>query len=96
MLMETVWTYESVKNYRQNLDYLVKEWDYSVVADFIEKVECCIELIKENWNIGSYEKVLDCHKILVVQQIYLFYEIKDNVLIIHNIWNTKRKPYWSE
>lgn len=92
--MKIIWSKTADRNYRKNLDYLKQEWSYEVIKDFIEETDNCIARIKYNPNIGQFDKLIGCYKILVVKQIYLFYEMKNNTIFIHNIWNNKRKPYW--
>ncbi len=93
--MKVIWSKTADINYRKNLDYLKREWDYEVLINFIDEVDNCINRISDNPSIGMFDKLISCNKLLVVKQIYLFYEVSDNVIYIHNIWNNKRKPFWS-
>lgn len=92
--MKIIWSKTADRNYRKNLDYLKKEWSYKVLKSFIDETDNCIQKIGENPNIGRFDKLIGCNKILIVKQIYLFYEVENNTIYINNVWNNKRKPYW--
>ncbi|MCG2420307.1 type II toxin-antitoxin system RelE/ParE family toxin [Aequorivita sp. F47161] len=93
--MVTIWSETATKNYRQNLRYLLEEWGYSVMKQFIIKVEKTIEKIKIYPNIGAYDEKIGCYKILIVKQIYLFYDVNNKNLHVLDVWNNYKKPFWN-
>lgn len=78
----------------ENIDYLFKEWYLSVVLEYEKEVNKTIELLKVNPKLGAFDNDLGLYKILIVPQIYLFYEIAKNEIHIIRIWNNFKKPYW--
>lgn len=93
--MKIIWSELAIRNYRENLDYLVNNWNYNVLSNFIDEVDSCILKISKNPSIGKYDDLINCNKLLIIKQIYLFYEVINGTLYILNIWNNKRKPYWN-
>ena len=83
--MKNIWSRTADRNYRKNLDYLKREWNYEVLNNFINQTDSCIQQIEKNPNIGRFDELIGCNKILIVKQIYLFYEVVDNTIYIHNI-----------
>lgn len=94
--MKIIWSDIAKKNYRENLDYLINEWNYEVMKNFIEEFDNTVLLISKYPNAGQYEKKTELHKFLVVKQIYIFYEVifEKKELRIHNVWNNKKKPFF--
>lgn len=92
--MRVEWSDTAIKNYRENIKYLLEEWNYKVMVHFIDETDNCISTIQKFPGVGSYDERLGFNKFLVVEQIYLFYEVINDILYIHNVWNNKRHPYW--
>ena len=92
--MRVEWSETAIENYKRNIKYLLKEWNYRVMVHFIDETDRCISTIQKFPNIGHYDVQLEYNKLLVVEQIYLFYEVIDDIIYIHNVWNNKRYPYW--
>lgn len=89
--MKEIWTTEAKKTFAENIEYLKKRWTINEVNDFVEKSFKGIDLIKLNPNIGRYDKSWDANKLLIVPQIYLFYEIDKNNLVLITFWNNYQK-----
>lgn len=92
--MNVKWSQTAQINYRQNLHYLLEEYGYKVMKEFIEIMIKTVEKIIEFPELGAYDKDIGCRKILVVKQIYLFYEINNGELNLLDVWNNYKKPYW--
>lgn len=90
--MEIVWTFQAHNSYWDNIDYLVRYWNNVVADNFEDETLRVFEIIQKNPNIGQYDEAFDCDKLLIVKQIYLLYEIKDNKLILLNFWDNRQKP----
>jgi len=80
--------------FTENCEYLVSEWNYKVLKNFIEEFERIQELLKLNPKLGMFDEELGLYKILIVKQIYIFYTIKNNELTVVNFWNNNKNPYW--
>jgi len=92
--MKVIWTQKAVKENQNNIDYLINNWEKKVLVNYLNAVETTIGFLKNNPNLGKFDNLIDCHKILVVKQIYLFYDIIDGDLYILSFWNNYQKPYW--
>jgi plasmid stabilization system protein ParE len=92
--MEIVWTDRAYFSYDSNIAYLYGEWSLEVALNFINKTEEAEKLLLENPNLGRFDDELKLYKLLIVKQIYLFYEIHNNNLVFMDFWNNYKNPYW--
>ncbi|WP_026449897.1 type II toxin-antitoxin system RelE/ParE family toxin [Aequorivita capsosiphonis] len=92
--MEIIWTNSAVIDNLDNIEYLLDEWNINVVLAYEEKVLEIEKLILTNPEIGIYDKDLNLYKRLVVPQIYMMYEIRNEKIFILRMWNNYKKPYW--
>ncbi|MEO9815194.1 MAG: type II toxin-antitoxin system RelE/ParE family toxin [Flavobacteriaceae bacterium] len=92
--MQIIWTKSAVQDNLENIDYLIKEWYYSVALKYEQKVITTEELIRKSPFLGRYDDDLGLYKILVVEQIYMFYEVRGDAIYIVRMWNNFQKPYW--
>ncbi|CAM3305009.1 type II toxin-antitoxin system RelE/ParE family toxin [Aequorivita lipolytica] len=92
--MEIVWTDRAYFSYDSNIAYLYGGWSLEVALNFINKTEEAEKLLLENPNLGRFDDELKLYKLLIVKQIYLFYEIHNNNLVFMNFWNNYKNPYW--
>lgn len=90
--MKEIWTREAKNTFKENIIYLKSKWTLHEVNSFIEKTLQGIDLIKVNPNIGHYDKIWDAYKLLITPQIYLFYEIDEEHLVLITFWNNYQKP----
>ncbi len=92
--MEIIWSDRAYFSYDNNIHYLLNEWSVEVAKGFIEKTEEAEKLLLENPHLGRFDEDLMLYKLLVVKQIYLFYEIHGKHIVIIDFWNNYKKPYW--
>lgn len=92
--MEIIWTDLAFYSYDRNVEYLLGEWSMEVAIKFIFKVEEAEKLLIKNPNLGSFDEELNLHKLLIVKQIYLLYELEGNHIVFIDFWNNFQKPYW--
>jgi len=92
--MKIIWSNIARLNNLKNLDYLFNNWNLDVVLNYEEKLINVENSLINNPYLGQFDKKLNLYKILVVPQVYLFYEIDQNQIKIINIWNNHKKPYW--
>lgn len=90
--MKEIWTTEAKNTFAENIKYLKKRWTINEVNSFVEKSFEVIDLIKSNPSIGQYDKNWEANKFLIVPQIYLFYEIDNENLVLITFWNNYQKP----
>lgn len=80
------------------LAYLEKEWSHKVAVEFLLKIDRRIELLARQPHIGVLSaKVKDTRGLLITRHNRLYYKIKDNNVIILNMYDTrihpKKNPY---
>ena len=92
--MDIKWTNTAIRENNNNINYLLENWETSVLENYLDNLEKTIRQIKRFPDIGMYDENFKAHKILVVRQIYLFYDIRNNTIFIKSIWNNYRKPIW--
>lgn len=92
--MEIIWTDRALYSYDKNIAYLLDEWTMEVALKFIKKVEEGEKCLIINPNLGRFDEELKLNKLLIVEQIFLFYEIDDGYIVLIDFWNNFQKPYW--
>ncbi|MGB0880117.1 MAG: type II toxin-antitoxin system RelE/ParE family toxin [Polaribacter sp.] len=92
--MKIIWTEKAVIENEKNIDYLIMNWEQKVLINYLNKLDSLINLLATNPNLGQYDKEIGSRKILVVKQIYMFYEMRDHKIIIRSFWNNYKKPFW--
>ena len=78
----------------ENINYLLNNFNYQVLTSYLLKLEKIINLLEKEILEGNFDNELGLHKILITKQIYLFYEVHNNTILIVTIWNNYKKPYW--
>ncbi len=75
------------------MSYLDEQWGESVGLDFIKLIDSKILLLALQPNIGiRSQKLKDARSILITKHNRLTYRIRDNILIILNLSDTRRHP----
>jgi len=75
------------------LVYLKKEWSHKVATDFLLKIDRRIELLTKQPYIGALSaKVKDVRGLLITRHNRLYYKIKDDKVIILNMYDTRMNP----
>lgn len=92
--MRIIWTNKAFDSYQKNIEYLLEEWSIEVTVNFINETEKVEDLLKGNPNLGRFDEDLKLYKLLVIKQIYLFYEMDGINIVLINFWNNYKKPYW--
>ncbi len=76
-----------------NLSYLQNNWPKISLLNFLDKEEKTIDLIKNNPTFFPlWKENLNIRKAIIVKQITLFYEVKNNVIEILLFWNNYQNP----
>ena len=73
--MNIIWADTAKKDYWQNIDYLLQQWDEDVAMDFIQDLENTTALLADNPKIGVKTDYKNIRKFPVVKQISLFYRV---------------------
>lgn len=76
-----------------NLNYLINNWPIKSSTKFLDKVDKTIILLLENpefypfWNASK-----NLRKAIIVKQITMFYEVKQDTIEILLFWNNYQNP----
>jgi plasmid stabilization system protein ParE len=90
--MEIIWTDEAKKTFKNNINYLKENWSKNEVQNFVLEAFNSIETIKKMPHIGKYDAFFECNILLVVKQISLFYDVKEEKIILLTFWDNRQKP----
>ena len=91
--MRVHWTEEAAFSFNDNIAYLIREWNDSVVEDFIDKADEAISSISKHPTLHIViDKKKRVHRCLVVKQISLFYRIMDDRIELISFWNNYQDP----
>jgi plasmid stabilization system protein ParE len=80
------------------LAYLEKEWSHKVAEEFLIKIDRRINQLTKQPHLGvSSSKIKDVRGLLITRHNRMYYKIKDDKVIILNMYDTrinpKRNPY---
>jgi plasmid stabilization system protein ParE len=92
MVFKVIWSKFAVKDYSQNVDYLLKEWTLTDAQEFANNAENIINIISkmpESFPLSDYKNV---RKATVCKQISLLYKINKTEIILLRFWNNKQSP----
>ena len=92
--MLIIWSNTANSDNLQNIGYLFENWNLKVVLNYEQKVIEIENLLLSNPKLGSFDENLGLYKILIIPQIYLFYNLNGDEIQIIRIWNNYKKPYW--
>lgn len=90
--MEVIWNLEAKNTFAENIEFLKGRWTIKEIDTFIDKTEQLLKLLKKNPELGQFDEDWQAYKFLVVPQIYMFYEIQGNKLVLLYFWNNYKKP----
>ena len=86
------WTLESEQTFYRNLEYLEQDWTYTVMNEFLDRVEDVISKIKINPQLYPLYK-RDVRKCVINERIVLYYRIVENKTIdLLTFWSTYQNP----
>ena len=75
------------------LTYLEKEWSHKVAVEFLLKIDRRIDLLARQPHVGVLSsKVKNIRGLLITRHNRLYYKIKDNKVIILNMYDTRINP----
>lgn len=90
--MKIIWTHEAILSFKQNILYLTENWSLEEIREFKVKTKSVLKNLKDNPKMGYYDDDWQCHRILVLKQITLFYSPENEEIVLISFWNNKRKP----
>lgn len=93
MALTVYWTKRADKKLASITDYLNQEWGENVVRKFIKTIDDFLDILVEFPEIGSLENSQkNIRGFVIVKQLTLFYRIKNNKIIILNLFDNRQSP----
>ena len=75
------------------LSYLEKEWSHKVAEEFLLKIDRRIDLLTKQPEVGApSEKIKNVRGLLITRHNRLYYKIKNDKVILLNIYDTRMNP----
>ena len=93
MALEIFWSKQADKKFDSILDYLKLEWGESSLKIFVKKVFDFLDTLKDCPEIGTVEnKELNIRGFVIIKQVTVFYQIRDNKIILLNFYDNRQRP----
>jgi plasmid stabilization system protein ParE len=93
MALEIYWSKPATRRFDLILDYLEDEWGRHSVSLFVKKVYDFLDLLSMFPEIGSVEnKELNIRGFVIVKQLTVFYQIRDDKIVLLNFYDNRQKP----
>ena len=75
------------------LTYLEGEWSHKVAVEFLVKIDRRIDLLTKQPYVGAPStKVKDIRGLLITRHNRIYYKIKDDKVVILNMYDTRINP----
>ena len=90
--MEVIWSDDATEDYQDNIQFLLNRWSERSAMNFIEEINTIIDLLKLNpeaYPLSNYKGV---RRAVIRKQITLFYQKKENSIVLIRLWNTYKNP----
>jgi len=93
MALKIGWTANALEDYRQVVDYLLREWTLKVAADFVNILEKRVDNLSSFPNIGIASlKDPSIRSIIITKHNKLYYRISPGKVEILDIFDTRQSP----
>ncbi len=93
MAFEIEWTKRADREFDNIIEYLSKEWNYSVKNNFMESFYNKLDLISLFPEIGvSISKEKKIRGTLVTEHIRIYYRIMNKKIILITLFDTRQDP----
>lgn len=94
MNRKVIWSTAAALDFDENLQHLMKNWSEKQAEKFVNDTKKQILNLSSMPHMGHFEPAIRAFKMLLVKQIYIFYEFDDENIYILKFWNNYKKPYW--
>lgn len=90
--MKIVWSKKANYTFYHIQYYLEQYWTILITQKFIKDTLHIITLLEKNPQLGKYNAELECRELVISKQVKLYYEIKENDIILITFSNNRQKP----
>ena len=93
MALDILWSKKIEQKFEKLIEYLEDEWGTASVRIFVKKVFDFIDVLQEFPTIGTIENSeLNIRGFVIMEQITLFYQIRDEKIILLNFYDNRQNP----
>ncbi len=93
MALDIFWSKKAEKRFDSIISYLEVEWGTNTTKLFVKKVYDFLDLLSEFPEIGTIEnKELNIRGFVIVKQLTLFYQIREDRIILLNFYDNRQRP----
>jgi plasmid stabilization system protein ParE len=93
MALEVFWSKRADKKFDKIIGYIEEEWGKHRDSLFVKKVYDFLDILAEFPEIGTIEKnELNIRGFVIVAQLTIFYQIREDKLIILNFYDNRQNP----
>ncbi|TAL42092.1 MAG: type II toxin-antitoxin system RelE/ParE family toxin [Chitinophagaceae bacterium] len=93
MALQIIWTSNALEDYRQVVDYLLKEWPLKTTIDFVITTEERVQMLGSFPYIGIASiKDPKIRSIVITKHNKLYYRISEDKIEILDIFDTRQDP----
>ena len=92
-MADITWSTQAKDDYWQNIDYLLENWSYREVSNFMKAVDTYLAIICKSPKTFQNTNYRNIQFVVIVPQITLFYHIADrNTVELVRFWNNYQDP----
>ncbi|TVR89826.1 MAG: type II toxin-antitoxin system RelE/ParE family toxin [Saprospirales bacterium] len=91
--IKVLWTDQAIENLESILNYLESEWSPNTTDSFKDKLTRALNLLKKFPTLGSESSLKQGIRRFVMSiQVSIFYEIYNDTMIIHYLFDNRQDP----
>jgi plasmid stabilization system protein ParE len=93
MALRISWSKKAGIRFDEIVQYLESGYGFRVANDFVTNIYHTLDILSILPELGSIEnKYLNIRGLVVVQQITLFYQVRQDRIILLNFYDNRQKP----
>ena len=93
MALEIYWSKKASSKFDKILEYLENKFGNQTTVKFVKKVFEFLDLLENFPNLGTLEnEELGFRAFVIVKQITLFYQVKEDKIILLNFYDNRQNP----
>ena len=93
MEVKVYWSSKAEKQFESIVEYLETNWGINSASKFVNSIFEFIEILSDFPEIGSIEHLeLNIRGFVIAKQITIFYQIRQNKVVILNLYDNRQKP----
>ena len=92
-----IWAEPAIEEFQNILDY----WDQKTNTDkysnrLVENTDKILNLVSQNPQMGAQTKIDTIRMRLILNKFYVFYQIREDIILIVKFWDTRQNPNKNE